>query len=33
VRVEAVVRDVLEAALPGIVHSITERVMASLEEE
>jgi hypothetical protein len=28
-----VVRDVLEAALPGIVHSITERVMASLEEE
>jgi twitching motility two-component system response regulator PilH len=32
-RVEAVVRDVLESAMPAIVQSITERVMASLEEE
>jgi CheY-like chemotaxis protein len=32
-RVEAVVRDVLGAAMPGIIQSITERVMASLEEE
>lgn len=32
-RVETVVRDVLQAAMPAIVNSITERVMASLEEE
>ena len=32
-RVEAIVRDVLEAAMPAIIHGITERVMASLEEE
>jgi len=32
-RVEAVVRDVLDAAMPAIVNSITQRVMASLEEE
>ncbi len=31
-RVEAIVRDVLEAALPAIVKSITERVIHSLEE-
>jgi twitching motility two-component system response regulator PilH len=32
-RVEAVVRDVLEASLPAIINSITARVMASLDEE
>jgi CheY-like chemotaxis protein len=32
-RVEAIVRDVLDAALPAIVNNITERVMSSLEEE
>jgi CheY-like chemotaxis protein len=32
-RVEAIVRDVLEAALPSIISNITERVMSSLEEE
>jgi hypothetical protein len=32
-RVEAIVRDVLGAAMPAIVQNVTDRVMASLEEE
>lgn len=32
-RVQTIVRDALEAALPGIIDNITERVMASLDDE